>query len=119
VILQAVYREPPRLAEQCHAIGYDPLFFGPSPIVVDKTIELGGKHVDGMMGVEVYPLPTEPGAFLDLYRADMKKYFPNLELDSAPGATSPATPSSMGSSPSRTGTQAGASSTATGATRAA
>jgi len=81
VILQAVYREPPRLAEQCHAIGYHPLFIGPSPIVVDKTIELGGKHVDGMMGVEVYPLPTEPGAFLDLYRADMKKYFPNLALD--------------------------------------
>jgi ABC-type branched-subunit amino acid transport system substrate-binding protein len=81
VILQAVYREPPRLAEQCHAIGYYPLFIGPSPIVVDKTIELGGKHVEGMMGVEVYPLPTEPGAFLDLYRADMKKYFPNLALD--------------------------------------
>jgi ABC-type branched-subunit amino acid transport system substrate-binding protein len=81
VILQAVYREPPRLAEQCHAIGYHPLFIGPSPIVVDKTIELGGKHVEGMMGVEVYPLPTEPGAFLDLYRADMKKYFPNLALD--------------------------------------
>jgi branched-chain amino acid transport system substrate-binding protein len=81
VILQAVYREPPRLAEQCHAIGYHPLFIGPSPIVVDKTIELGGKHVDGMMGVEVYPLPTEPGAFLDLYRTDMKKYFPNLALD--------------------------------------
>jgi branched-chain amino acid transport system substrate-binding protein len=81
VILQAVYREPPRLAEQCHAIGYHPLFIGPSPIVVDKTIELGGKHVDGMMGVEVYPLPTEPGPFLDLYRADMKKYFSNLALD--------------------------------------
>jgi len=81
VILQAVYREPPRLAEQCHAIGYYPLFIGPSPIVVDKTIELGQKHVDGMMGVEVYPLPTEPGPFLDLYRADMKKYFPNLALD--------------------------------------
>ena len=32
------------------------------------------------MGVEVYPLPTEPGPFLDLYRADMKKYFPNLAL---------------------------------------
>jgi branched-chain amino acid transport system substrate-binding protein len=81
VILQAVYREPPRLAEQCHAIGYYPLFIGPSPIVVDKTIELGQKHVDGMMGVEIYPLPTEPGPFLDLYRADMKKYFPNLALD--------------------------------------
>ena len=81
VIVQAVYREPPRLAEQCHAIGYYPLFIGPSPIVLDKTIELGGKHVDGMMGVEVYPLPTEPGPFLDLYRADMKKYFPNLPLD--------------------------------------
>jgi branched-chain amino acid transport system substrate-binding protein len=81
VVLQAVYREPPRLAEQCHAIGYRPLFIGPSPIVVDKTLELGGKHVDGMMGVEVYPLPTEPGPFLDLYRADMKKYFPNLALD--------------------------------------
>src|SRR5262252_9565585 len=81
VILQAVYREPPRLAEQCHAIGYYPLFIGPSPIVVDKTIELGGKHVDGMVGVEVYPLPTEPGPFLDLYRADMKKYFPNLPID--------------------------------------
>ncbi len=61
VILQAVYREPPRLAEQCHAIGYNPLFIGPSPIVLAKTIELGGKHVEGMMGVEVYPLPTEPG----------------------------------------------------------
>src|SRR5262252_4010810 len=82
VILQAVYREPPRLAEQCHAIGYYPLFIGPSPIVLDKTIELGGKHVEGMIGVEVYPLPTEPGPFLDLYRADMKKYFPNLALDS-------------------------------------
>ena len=58
-----------------------PVDAGPSPIVVDKTIELGGKHVDGMMGVEVYPLPTEPGPFLDLYRADMKKYFPNLALD--------------------------------------
>src|SRR5262245_34887812 len=81
VILQAVYREPPRLAEQCHAIGYYPLFIGPQPIGVDKTIELGGKHVDGMVGVEVYPLPTEPGPFLDLYRADMKKYFPNLALD--------------------------------------
>jgi len=81
VILQAVYREPPRLAEQCHAIGYFPLFIGPSPIVVDKTIELGGKHVDGMMGVEVYPLPTEPGAFLDQYRADMAKYFPGLPID--------------------------------------
>ena len=78
VILQAVYREPPRLAEQCHAIGYNPLFIGPSPIVLAKTIELGGKHVEGMMGVEVYPLPTEPGAFLDQYRADMAKYFPNL-----------------------------------------
>ena len=81
VILQAVYREPPRLAEQCHAIGYNPLFIGVSAIVLDKTIELGGKHVEGMMGVEVYPLPTDPGAFLDLYRADMKKYFPNLALD--------------------------------------
>ena len=81
VILQAVYREPPRLAEQCHAIGYYPLFIGPSPIVVDKTIELGGKHVDGMMGIEVYPLPTEPGKFLDQYRADMAKYFPNLPID--------------------------------------
>ena len=79
--IEVDYREPPRLAEQCHAIGYYPLFIGPSPIVVDKTIELGGKHVDGMMGVEVYPLPTEPGPFLDLYRADMKKYFPNLALD--------------------------------------
>src|SRR5215467_14191255 len=81
VVLQAVYREPPRLAEQCHAIGYHPLFIGPSPIVLDKTIELGGKHVEGVIGVEVYPLPTEPGPFLDLYRADMKKYFPNLALD--------------------------------------
>jgi branched-chain amino acid transport system substrate-binding protein len=81
VILQAVYREPPRLAEQCHAIGYHPLFIGPSPIVVDKTIELGGKHVEGVMGVEVYPLPTDAGPFLDLYRADMKKYSPNLALD--------------------------------------
>src|SRR5262245_41962626 len=34
-----------------------------------------------MMGVEVYPLPTDPGPFLDLYRSDMKKYFPNLALD--------------------------------------
>ena len=81
VILQAVYREPPRLAEQCHAIGYNPLFIGPSPIVLAKTIELGGKHVDGMMGIEVYPLPTEPGKFLDQYRADMAKYFPNLPID--------------------------------------
>jgi branched-chain amino acid transport system substrate-binding protein len=81
VLLQAVYREPPRLAEQCHAIGYNPLFIGVSAIVLDKTIELGGKHVEGMMGVEVYPLPTDPGVFLDLYRADMKKYFPNLALD--------------------------------------
>jgi hypothetical protein len=32
-------------------------------------------------GVEVYPLPAEPGPFLDLYRADTKKYFPNLALD--------------------------------------
>ena len=76
VILQAVYREPPRLAEQCHAIGYNPLFIGPSPIVLDKTIELGGKHVEGVMGVEVYPLPTEPGAFLDQYRADMAEVLP-------------------------------------------
>ena len=60
VILQAVYREPPRLAEQCHAIGYNPLFIGPSPIVLDKTIELGGKHVEGVMGVEVYPLRPSP-----------------------------------------------------------
>jgi branched-chain amino acid transport system substrate-binding protein len=81
VILQAVYREPPRLAEQCHAIGYNPLFIGVSAIVLGKTIELGGKHVEGMMGVEVYPLPTDPGPFLDLYRADMKKYFPSLALD--------------------------------------
>ncbi len=81
VILQAVYREPPRLAEQCHAVGYNPLFIGPSPIVVEKTIELGGKHVEGMIGVEVYPLPTDPGPFLDQYRADMQKYFPNLALD--------------------------------------
>jgi branched-chain amino acid transport system substrate-binding protein len=81
VILQAVYREPPRLAEQCHAIGYEPLFIGPSPIVLDKTIELGGKHVEGVIGVEVYPLPTDPGPFLDQYRADMQKYFPNLALD--------------------------------------
>ncbi len=81
VILQAVYREPPRLAEQCHAIGYYPLFIGPQPIVVDKTIELGGKHVEGVIGVEVYPLPTDPGPFLDLYRADMKKYSPSLALD--------------------------------------
>ena len=81
VILQAVYREPPRLAEQCAAIGYKPLFIGPSPIVLDKTIELGGKHVEGVIGVEVYPLPTDPGAFMDLYRADMKKYAPTLALD--------------------------------------
>jgi ABC-type branched-subunit amino acid transport system substrate-binding protein len=81
VIVQAVYREPPRLAEQCHAIGYYPQFIGPGPIVVNKTIELGGKHVEGLIGVEVYPLPTDPGAFLDLYRADMKKYFPGLPPD--------------------------------------
>jgi branched-chain amino acid transport system substrate-binding protein len=81
VILQAVYREPPRLAEQCHAIGYNPLFIGPSPIVLDKTIELGGKHVEGVIGVEVWPLPTDPGPFLDQYRADMHTYFPNLALD--------------------------------------
>jgi branched-chain amino acid transport system substrate-binding protein len=79
--VQAVYREPPRLAEQCHAIGYNPLFIGPSPIVLAKTIELGGKHVEGLMGVEVYPLPTEPGAFLDQYRADMAKYSPGLPID--------------------------------------
>jgi branched-chain amino acid transport system substrate-binding protein len=81
VILQAVYREPPRLAEQCHALGYFPLFIGPSPIVLDKTIELGAKHVEGVIGVEVYPLPTDSGPFLDVYRADMKKYSPNLPLD--------------------------------------
>lgn len=81
VIVQAVYREPPRLAEQCHAIGYNPLFIGPSPIVLAKTIELGGKHVEGLMGVEVYPLPTDPGAFLDQYRADMAKYAPGLPID--------------------------------------
>jgi branched-chain amino acid transport system substrate-binding protein len=81
VVLQAVYREPPRLAEQCHAIGYHPLFIGVSATVLDKTIELGGKHVEGFMGVEVNPLPTDPGPFLDLYRSDMKKYFPNLALD--------------------------------------
>ena len=81
VILQAVYREPARLAEQCHAIGYNPLFIGVSAIVLDKTIELGGKHVEGVVGVQVYPNPDEPGPFLDQYRADMKKYFPNLALD--------------------------------------
>ena len=81
VILQAVYREPPRLAEQCAAIGYKPLFIGPSPIVLAKTIELGGKHVEGLMGVEVYPLPTDPGPFLDQYRADMAKYAPSLPID--------------------------------------
>jgi branched-chain amino acid transport system substrate-binding protein len=81
VILQAVYREPPRLAEQCHAIGYYPLFIGPSPIVLDKTIELGGKHVEEVIGVEVWPPPTDPGPFLDQYRADMQKYSPNLPLD--------------------------------------
>ena len=81
VIVQAVYREPPRLAEQCHAIGYNPVFIGPSPIVVAKTIELGGKHVEGLMGVEVYPLPTDPGPFLDQYRADMAKYAPSLPID--------------------------------------
>lgn len=81
VILQAVYREPPRLAEQSAAIGYKPLWIGPSPIVLDKTIELGGKHVEGVIGVEVYPLPTDPGPFMDLYRADMKKYAPTLALD--------------------------------------
>ena len=81
VILQAVYREPPRLAEQCHAIGYHPVFIGVSAIVLDKTIELGGKHVEEMIGVEVYPDPNDPGPFLDQYRADMKKYFPSLALD--------------------------------------
>lgn len=81
VIVQAVYREPPRLAEQCHAIGFNPVFIGPSPIVLAKTIELGGKHVEGLIGVEVYPLPTEPGAFLDQYRADMAKYSPGLPID--------------------------------------
>jgi branched-chain amino acid transport system substrate-binding protein len=81
VIVQAVYREPPRLAEQCHAIGYNPLFIGPSPIVLAKTIELGGKHVEGLVGVEVYPLPTDPGPFLDQYRADMAKYAPSLPID--------------------------------------
>src|SRR5437762_799296 len=81
VIVRAVYREPPRLAEQCHAIGYNPVFIGPSPIVVAKTIELGGKHVEGLMGVEVYPLPTDPGPFLDQYRADMAKYAPSLPID--------------------------------------
>lgn len=81
VILQAVYREPARLAEQCHAIGYNPLFIGVSAIVLDKTIELGGKHVEGVVGVQVYPNPDEPGPFLDQYRADMKKYFANLALD--------------------------------------
>jgi branched-chain amino acid transport system substrate-binding protein len=81
VIVQAVYREPPRLAEQCHAIGYNPVFIGPSPIVVAKTIELGGKHVEGLMGVEVYPLPTDPGPFLDQYRADMAKFAPTLPID--------------------------------------
>src|SRR2546426_10524230 len=81
VILQAVYREPPRLAEQCAAIGYKPLFIGPSPIVLAKTIELGGKHVEGLMGGEVYPLPTDPGPFLDQYRADMAKYAPSLPID--------------------------------------
>ena len=81
VILQAVYREPPRLAEQCHAMGYNPLFIGPSPIVLDKTIELGGKHVEDVIGVEVWPPPTDPGPFLDQYRADMQKYAPHLPLD--------------------------------------
>ena len=81
VILQAVYREPPRLAEQCHAMGYHPLFIGPSPIVLDKTIELGGKHVEEVIGVEVWPPPTDPGPFLDQYRADMQKYAPHLPLD--------------------------------------
>jgi hypothetical protein len=33
------------------------------------------------VGVEVYPLPTDPGPFLEQYRADMKRYFPNLALD--------------------------------------
>jgi ABC-type branched-subunit amino acid transport system substrate-binding protein len=81
VILQAVYREPPRLAEQCHAIGYHPVFIGVSAIVLDKTIELGGKHVEGVIGVQVYPDPNDPGPFLEQYRADMKKYFSNLALD--------------------------------------
>jgi len=52
-----------------------------SAIVLDKTIELGGKHVEGMIGVQVYPDPNDPGPFMDQYRADMKKYFPNLALD--------------------------------------
>lgn len=81
VILQAVYREPPRLAEQCHAIGYNPVFIGVSAIVLDKTIELGGKHVEGMIGVQVSPDPNDPGPFLEQYRADMKKYFSHLALD--------------------------------------
>src|SRR2546428_11166278 len=68
-------------AEQCAAIGYKPLFIGPSPIVLAKTIQLGGKHVEGLMGVEVYPLPTDPGPFLDQYRADMAKYAPSLPID--------------------------------------
>jgi branched-chain amino acid transport system substrate-binding protein len=54
---------------------------GVSAIVVNKTIELGGKHVEGVIGVEIYPLPTDLGPFLDQYRADMRKYFPGLALD--------------------------------------
>jgi len=37
--------------------------------------------VEGLMGVEVYPLPTDPGPFLDQYRADMAKYAPSLPID--------------------------------------
>jgi branched-chain amino acid transport system substrate-binding protein len=81
VILQAIYREPPRLAEQCHALGYNPLFIGPSPVVLEKTIELGGKHVEDLIGVEVWPAPTDPGPTLDQYRADMQTYFPHLPID--------------------------------------
>src|SRR5258708_28637800 len=61
VILQAVYPEPPRLAEQCHAIGYYPLFLRPSPILRGKPSELGGTHLAGGTGGEGCPRPTEPG----------------------------------------------------------
>jgi ABC-type branched-subunit amino acid transport system substrate-binding protein len=80
VILQAVYREPPRLAEQCHAMGYNPLFIGPSPIVLEDD-RIGRQTCRDVIGVEVWPPPTDPGPFLDQYRADMQKYFPNLVID--------------------------------------
>ena len=71
VILQAVYREPPRLSEHCHTMGDNPLFMGSSPNVLDKTIALSSKQVEDSTGVEVWPPPTDPGLFPNQYRADM------------------------------------------------